>query len=93
MAVFAILAVIAAIAIPQFTGTVKAAKVKADEASLEIMQRALDQYIMDWNKSPESIQKLVDEGYLKELPEAQADGKIFELSSDKKTIEYNDSSS
>lgn len=47
MAVLAVLAIIAAIAVPRFTGTISAAEEKADEATKELLQRAVDQYMID----------------------------------------------
>ncbi|NLT93954.1 MAG: prepilin-type N-terminal cleavage/methylation domain-containing protein [Clostridia bacterium] len=81
MAVFAILAVIAAIAVPQFTGTVKAAKEKTDKASALIIARAAEQKYIDdsatgtktyaifTNSSNLADGDLKD--YLREVPEAQ----------------------
>lgn len=77
MAVFAILAVIAAIAVPQFTGTVNKAKEKTDKASAIIIARAAEQKWIDDGETGEKEYKASDlagtGGYLKENPKAQND--------------------
>jgi prepilin-type N-terminal cleavage/methylation domain-containing protein len=47
MAVLAVLAIISAIAVPRFTGTIKAAKEGADESSALIIARAAEQKWID----------------------------------------------
>jgi type IV pilus assembly protein PilA len=85
MAVFAILAVIAAIAVPQFTGTVNKAKEKTDKASAIIIARAAEQKYMDDGATGEQIYKIyIDSSdnaagnaagdltdYLREVPKVQ----------------------
>lgn len=81
MAVFAILAVIAAIAVPQFTGTVNKAKEKTDKASAIIIARAAEQKWMDDGETSDKIYKIyIDSSdnaaedltdYLREVPKVQ----------------------
>jgi type IV pilus assembly protein PilA len=82
MAVFAILAVIAAIAVPQFTGTVNAAKEKTDKASAIIIARSAEQKWIDDGATSDQIYEIYIEDssnnaagdltdYLREVPKVQ----------------------
>lgn len=85
MAVLAVLSIIFSISVPRFTGTVEMAKQKADQVSLEIMNRALEQYIIDRGYTPGELKDLVDEGYLESIPEPQTGGE-FKLNGDKDEV-------
>ncbi|HEX3012197.1 MAG TPA: prepilin-type N-terminal cleavage/methylation domain-containing protein [Syntrophomonadaceae bacterium] len=75
--VMAILAVLAAIAIPRFTSTLDKSKVKADQASLKVMNDAVEMYYADNNAYPAGTDAaavqdtLVADKYLKETYTAQ----------------------
>jgi type IV pilus assembly protein PilA len=77
MAVFAVLAIIAAIAVPRFTGTINTAKKNADKASAQIIARAAEQKWIDDNEAskndPADGYKASDlePDYLKEVPTPQ----------------------
>lgn len=76
--VIAILGILAAIAVPRVTTSLSNAKVKADEANLKILQNAVERYYVEHDQTyPSSLQKLVDDGYIDEIPEAQQPGKEF----------------
>ena len=93
--VIAILGVLAAIAVPQFTGTLSNAKVKADEATKKILQDAVDRYYYDNNETyPTILNVLVKKGYIDKVPKPQQNGYKFNLkdgkvSCDKKTTPDN----
>lgn len=69
MIVMAIIAVLAAVAIPRFTAAIQNAREAALKEDLHVMRDAIDSYTMDKNKAPQSLDDLVQSGYLKEIPE------------------------
>jgi prepilin-type N-terminal cleavage/methylation domain-containing protein len=64
MAVLAVLAIIAAIAVPRFTATIEAAEKKADDATEELLQRAVDQYMID-NDGDVPLTTDIEDDYIK----------------------------
>ncbi len=76
--VLAILAIIAAIAVPRFTGTIETAKMKADQVTLDILQQAVNQYMIENNGHSPNKEDLQN-GYIDgDWPEPQQGGK-FEI--------------
>ncbi|MGP8259689.1 MAG: type II secretion system protein [Acidobacteriaceae bacterium] len=68
MIVMAIIATLAAMAIPAFTRNVVAAKEAVLREDLQVMRTAIGSYTVDKQKAPQSLQDLVDGGYLKAIP-------------------------
>ena len=68
MVVMLIIGVLMAIAVPNYIAAVKAAKESVLKEDLHIMRNAIDSYTMDKQKAPQSLQDLVDAGYLKSIP-------------------------
>jgi general secretion pathway protein G len=68
MVVMLIIGVLMAIAVPNYIAAVKAAKESVLKEDLHIMRNAIDSYTMDKQKAPQSLQDLVDNGYLKSIP-------------------------
>jgi general secretion pathway protein G len=68
MVVMLIIGVLMAIAVPNYIAAVKAAKESVLKEDLHIMRNAIDAYTMDKQKAPQSLQDLVDNGYLKSIP-------------------------
>jgi general secretion pathway protein G len=68
MVVMLIIGVLLAIAVPNYTSAVKAAKEAVLKEDLHIMRQAIDSYTMDKQKAPQSLQDLVEGGYLKVIP-------------------------
>jgi general secretion pathway protein G len=66
--VMAIIAILASLAIPRFTASMKNAKEAVLKEDLHVMRNAIDSYTMDKNKAPQSLDELVQSGYLKEIP-------------------------
>ncbi|MDI3501558.1 MAG: type pilus assembly protein PilA, partial [Thermoanaerobacter sp.] len=64
--VIAILGVLAAIAVPQFTGTLNQSKIKADEASAQIIADAAARWIMDRGSDTPSptLKDLITDKYI-----------------------------
>ena len=67
--VFTLIGILVGLAIPQY----KTALIKSREATLKenlyVMRNLINQYYTDKMKYPDSLQALVDEGYLYKIPE------------------------
>ena len=68
MIVMLIIGVLAAVAIPSFVSSLRAAREAALKEDLHVMRDAIDSYTMDKNKAPQSLDDLVQNGYLKVIP-------------------------
>jgi general secretion pathway protein G len=68
MIVMAIIGVLAVVAIPSFVGAIKQAREAVLKEDLHVLREAIDSYTMDKQKAPQSLDDLVQEGYLKEVP-------------------------
>jgi general secretion pathway protein G len=68
MIVVAILGILTAVAIPRFQQAPQKAKEAVLKANLHTMREAFDQYFADKAAYPESLEVLVEEGYLREVP-------------------------
>ncbi len=68
MIVMLIIGVLAAIAIPSYTNSIKSAREAVLREDLHVMRQAIDSYTMDKEKAPQSLDDLVQSGYLKEIP-------------------------
>ena len=69
MVVMLIIGVLAAIAIPNFVASIKNAKEAVLKEDLHVMRNAIDSYTMDKQKAPQSLDDLVQSGYLREIPQ------------------------
>jgi general secretion pathway protein G len=67
--VMLIIAILTAIAIPRFTSAVQNAKEAALKEDLHVMRNAIDSYTMDKGKAPQSLDDLVQSGYLRVVPQ------------------------
>jgi general secretion pathway protein G len=68
MIVMLIIGVLMAIAVPNYISSIKAAKESVLKEDLHVMRNAIDSYTMDKQKAPQSLQDLVEAGYLKTIP-------------------------
>lgn len=68
MIVMAIIAVLATVAIPSYINAVKHADEAALREDLQTMRQAIDSYTIDKEKAPQSLDDLVQAGYLKSVP-------------------------
>jgi general secretion pathway protein G len=66
--VMAIIAILASIAVPSYLSSMKAAKEAVLKEDLHVMRNAIDSYTMDKEKAPQSLDDLVQAGYLKSIP-------------------------
>ncbi len=69
MIVITIIAVLGAIAIPIYRGTVLHARETVLRDNLRELRKVIDQYTADKKKAPQSLQDLVDAGYFRQLPQ------------------------
>ena len=68
MIVMAIMLVLAAIAVPSYLSAVRKAKEAVLKEDLHTMRSAIDSYTADKAKAPQSLDDLVQAGYLKAIP-------------------------
>jgi general secretion pathway protein G len=66
--VVTLLVILASIGMPQYQNSVKRAREAVLREDLWRMRDAIDQYYADKNKWPASLQDLVSDGYLREVP-------------------------
>ena len=69
MIVMAIIGILATLAIPSFVVAVKHAREAVLKEDLQTMRSAIDSYTMDKQKAPQSLDDLIQDGYLKAIPE------------------------
>jgi general secretion pathway protein G len=68
MIVMTIILVLTAIAIPAYQASVRAAREAVLKEDLHTLRAAIDSYTADKQKAPQSLDDLVQEGYLREIP-------------------------
>jgi general secretion pathway protein G len=68
MIVMVVIGLLAAIAIPSYIRSVRAANEAVLKADLHVMRQAIDSYTVDKQKAPQSLDDLVQAGYLKSMP-------------------------
>jgi len=63
-----IIAILALVAVPVFTSDIRAAREAALKEDLHIMRTAIQAYTEDKNEAPQSLDDLVQSGYLAAIP-------------------------
>ena len=69
MIVMAIIGVLAVIAVPSYISAIKHAREAVLKEDLHVMRASIDSYTMDKQKAPQTLEDLVQDGYLKTIPE------------------------
>ena len=69
MIVMAIIGILATLAVPSYVTAIKHAREAVLREDLHVMRQAIDSYTMDKQKAPQSLDDLVQGGYLKTIPE------------------------
>ena len=69
MVVMAIISILATLAVPYFAAALKHAREAVLKEDLQTMRMAIDSYTMDKQKAPQSLDDLIQDGYLKSIPE------------------------
>jgi general secretion pathway protein G len=68
MIVMVVIGLLAAIAIPSYTTNIKHAREAVLKSDLHTMRTAIDSYTVDRQKGPQTLDDLVQSGYLKFIP-------------------------
>jgi general secretion pathway protein G len=68
MVVMLIIAILAAIAVPAYISSIKAAREAVLKEDLHVLRNAIDSYTNDKEKAPQSLDDLVSAGYLRTVP-------------------------
>jgi general secretion pathway protein G len=68
MIVMAIIAVLLAVALPIYTRSITRAKESVLKNNLFTMRTVIDEYTYDKQKAPQTLQDLVTDGYLRQVP-------------------------
>jgi general secretion pathway protein G len=66
--VMSIVAILMAMSVPYFRGAIVHAREAVLKEDLAVMRAAIDSYTMDKQKGPGSLEDLVNEGYLRSIP-------------------------
>ncbi len=69
MIVMAIISILVLLAIPNYQTAIRHAREAALKQDLQTMRAAIDSYTMDKQKAPQSLDDLVQDGYLRAIPE------------------------
>lgn len=69
MVVMSIIGILLMLAVPSYVSAVKHAQESVLREDLHVMRAAIDSYTMDKQKAPQSLDDLVQDGYLKQIPE------------------------
>ena len=68
MIVMVVIGLLAAIAVPAYTANIRHAKEAVLKEDLHVLRQAIDSYTVDKQKAPQSLDDLVQGGYLKAIP-------------------------
>jgi general secretion pathway protein G len=68
MIVMAIIAVLMAVALPIYTRSIQRAKESVLKNNLFSLRTVIDEYTYDKQKAPQTLQDLVSDGYLRQVP-------------------------
>lgn len=68
MFVITIIGILVAVAIPRYKASVTRAKESVLKQNLFTLRQVIDEYTYDKSKAPQSLQDLVSEGYLRQIP-------------------------
>jgi general secretion pathway protein G len=66
--VMAIVAILMAIAIPQYQKSIRRTKETLLHSNMQTLRTVIDEYTFDKKKAPQTLQDLVVEGYLRAIP-------------------------
>jgi general secretion pathway protein G len=69
MVVMAIISILLAIAVPVYQKSIIRSKESVLHNNLFTIRMMIDEYMIDKQKAPESLQELVSEGYLRQVPQ------------------------
>jgi general secretion pathway protein G len=94
MIVMAIIGVLTLVAVPSYIQAVKHAREAVLKEDLQTMRSAIDSYTMDKQKAPQSLDDLVQDGYLRAIPEdpmtRSTSSWVTDTSSDMRSLDETD---
>ena len=67
--VMSIIGILMLIALPRYTSAIKSAREAVLKEDLHVLRAAIDSYTMDKQKAPQGLDDLIQDGYLKTIPE------------------------
>jgi len=73
--VFTLIGILVGLALPQYQNAVKKARESVLKETLFQLRKLIDQYCTDKGKYPASLQALVEENYLRKIPQDPITGK------------------
>jgi general secretion pathway protein G len=95
MVVMAIIMILAAVAVPAYQAAIRQAREAVLKEDLHVIRNAIDSYTADKQKAPQSLDDLVQEGYLKSIPEDpmthSKDSWVTDSSTDLNSVDQTDS--
>jgi general secretion pathway protein G len=68
MIVMVIIGVLAVVAIPSYIGAVRQAREAVLKEDLHVLRNAIDSYTADKQKAPQTLDELIQDGYLRSIP-------------------------
>ncbi len=68
MVVISIIVILMSLAIPRYQASILRARETVLKDDLYTMRSVIDEYTLDKQKAPQTLQDLVDAGYIKQLP-------------------------
>ena len=68
MVVISIIVILMSIAIPRYESSIRHARETVLREDLYTLRSSIDQYTLDKQKAPQSLQDLVEAGYIKQIP-------------------------
>jgi general secretion pathway protein G len=68
MVVISIIVILMSIAIPRYESSIQHARETVLREDLYTLRSSIDQFTLDKQKAPQSLQELVDAGYLRQIP-------------------------
>jgi general secretion pathway protein G len=94
MIVMAIIMVLAVVAVPSYIAAMRSAREAVLKEDLFVLRTAIDSYTADKQKAPQSLEDLVQEGYLKKIPDDpmthSKDTWVADTSSDLHSVDQTD---
>ncbi len=69
MIVMLIIGILMLIAVPSYISAIRHAREAVLKEDLHVLRAAIDSYTMDKQKGPQSLDDLIQDGYLKSIPE------------------------
>jgi len=69
MIVMAIILILTTLAVPSYVSAMKHAREAVLKEDLSVLRNAIDSYTMDKQKAPQSLDDLVQSGYLRAIPQ------------------------